>query len=462
LAGLLWAFVAVLLGCLLVYRFGDWSLLSPRWAAGLVVFGAGTSLGIGLTSVLFFLQRLALPALPSLSMWIEFALLSWAGYEVYRLGLPPAAGAARPKFPLNLFLVAAIALALAVVTTAMSGAWDTNPQGNWDAFSIWNLRAEFLQTGGSLASRAWSPMLVSHPEYPLLVSSFIGRCWAFGQSTSSAVPIATSYLFLLALITLATGGIALSRSQSLGLLLGLLLLGTPTVLHAVPSQYADIPLTCYLAGSLVLMLLNRPVLAGILASLAAWTKDEGLVFLLVFSAATLVFRRHQALRLVAGALPVALLLLVFKTVIVRGAPSLLASSAPALLTKVADLSRFGKIFAAFASEFAAMASGWYHPVLPLIALAVLLRFDRAQRRDLLFCGSLCLSLLLADFAVYVITPYDLVWHLQTSLGRLFVQIWPCLLLAVFVGLRTPESMAIVPAVALPPKPAKIRHKKKTA
>jgi hypothetical protein len=33
------------------------------------------------------------------------------------------------------------------------------------------------------------------------------------------------------------------------------------------------------------------------------------------------------------------------------------------------------------------------------------------------------------FAVYVITPNDLSWHLATSLDRLFVQIWP---LSVFV------------------------------
>jgi hypothetical protein len=273
LAGLIWAFVAVLIGCLLVYRFGDWALLSPRWAAGLVVFGAGASLGIGLTSVLFFLQRLAFPTLPSLSMGIELALLSWAGFEAYRVGLPPSAGFTRPKSPVNLLLAAAIVLALAVVTTAMSGAWDANPHGNWDAFSIWNLRAEFLRTQGALASRAWSPLLVSHPEYPLLVSSFIARCWAFGNSTSTAVPIATSYLFLLALIALTTGGLTVLRSQSMGLLLGLVLLGTPTVLHEVPSQYSDVPLACHLAGSVVLMLLNRPVLAGVLASMAAWTKD---------------------------------------------------------------------------------------------------------------------------------------------------------------------------------------------
>ena len=29
-------------------------------------------------------------------------------------------------------------------TLAMSYAWDQNPQGQWDAWSIWNLRAKFI------------------------------------------------------------------------------------------------------------------------------------------------------------------------------------------------------------------------------------------------------------------------------------------------------------------------------
>jgi hypothetical protein len=462
LAGLLWIVVAVLLGCLLVYRFGDFGDLRPRWAAGLLVFGAGTAVGIGLTSVLFFLARVALPGVPGVSLWVELALLAWGAYEVYRKGRPTTDKIASRTFPLNLFLMAALMLALAVVTNAMSGAWDANPFGNWDAWSIWNLRARVLAGGGEFASRAWTTMPDAHPEYPLLVSAFVARCWAFGHSMLTAVPIATSYLFLWALVAMATGGMAVLRSQSLGLLLGLGLLGTPTILHEVPSQYADIPLACYLAGALVLMLLDRPMLAGVLASMAAWTKDEGIAFLAVLFLATIVFKRGQAMNLAAGALPIGILVLVFKTVLVRGAPSILGRSESGLFQKVGDIGRYGKVIAAFASEFADMASGWYHPILPVIALALLLRFDRGNRRDLWFCGGVFVALVLADFSVYIVTPYDLAWHLQTSLGRLFAQLWPCLLLAVFAGLRTPESMALLPSPsAAVAKPAKIARQKQS-
>ena len=71
--------------------------------------------------------------------------------------------------------------------------------------------------------------------------------------------------------------------------------------HVVPDQYADIPLACYFAGALILALLDRPVLAGLLAGLAAWTKDEGVLFALVFLVSAALFRRSQVARLLIGA-----------------------------------------------------------------------------------------------------------------------------------------------------------------
>ncbi|HYA98054.1 MAG TPA: hypothetical protein VEH49_08165, partial [Methylomirabilota bacterium] len=51
-------------------------------------------------------------------------------------------------------------------------------------------------------------------------------------------------------------------------------------------------------------------------------------------------------------------------------------------------------------------------------------------------GYVALVLTLAGyFAVYLITPLDLNWHLRFSLGRLFLQVWPSALFLFFVGAR---------------------------
>jgi hypothetical protein len=72
----------------------------------------------------------------------------------------------------------------------------------------------------------------------------VARCWTDAGSITDAAPIATSFLFLTALVAILTGGLAAWRSRTLGLLCGLALLGSPHFLHEVPAQYADIPLAC--------------------------------------------------------------------------------------------------------------------------------------------------------------------------------------------------------------------------
>ena len=45
------------------------------------------------------------------------------------------------------------------------------------------------------------------------------------------------------------------------------------------------------------------------------------------------------------------------------------------------------------------------------------------------------------FFVYVMTPLDLAYHLTTSLNRLFLQLWPGVILLIFMIAGTPEEPA---------------------
>jgi hypothetical protein len=192
-------------------------------------------------------------------------------------------------------------------------------------------------------------------------------------------------------------------------------------------------------------LLDRPALAGLLAGLAAWTKDEGLLFVAILLAAATIFRRHQLLRLLAGAALGGGAAVLFKTILAPGNASLLSASLPLLGQHLSDASRYRQVVAAMGAQFIDMASGWYHPILPALSLAIALRFDIQRRRDVMFCSTVAVLLLAGYFAVYVITPNDLTWQLQTSLSRLYVQFWPILLLAIWTALRAPETTAIVQA-----------------
>ncbi|MGO9966519.1 MAG: hypothetical protein ACLPY2_04545 [Bryobacteraceae bacterium] len=448
--GLFWALEPVLLGCLLVCRFSDLAAIRPAWVRLLLIFGAGAAGGIGLTSCLFFIFGVLLGSLVA-AMVLELALLAWVAFGVYRRPIPVFQSGEDAGRPL-LFPVAAgsLLLALALAASTAWNGWAANPHGNWDAWAIWNLRARFLAAHAGVAQRAWSPVLgaITHAEYPLLLSSFVGRCWAFGHSFTTLVPAVTGWIFFQALIALAAGGVAVLRGPTLGVLVALVLASTPSLLHEVPSQYADVPLACYFAGALVLALLRRPVLAGIFAGFAAWTKDEGLLFLAVFLAATAVFRRRDALAAIAGALPAAAIATFFKVALSRGNGYLLSMSVPGAAHRFAIMGRYETVIAAFGRGLLDMAQGWYHPILSLIVLAAALRFARERRREVAFSGAIGATLLLGYFGVYILTPLDLTWQLQTSLDRLLVQVWPVLVLTAFIGLRPPEAAVTVEPVPI--------------
>jgi len=468
MAEVLWALEAVATGCLLAHRFGRYPDLRPRWARILLMLGCGAAGGMGITSCLFFVCRLLFPSLPRMAMFLETALAAWLIFDARRrrqkaqAEAEPGSGASLWNRALAVALIAAVLTG----TVGIASSWEANPQGEWDAWAIWNLRARYLAAPGDLSQRAWSAGLTdTHPEYPLLLSGFIARCWVFAGSTTTTAPNAASYLFFLALMALATGGVAAWRGESLGLLCGLVLAGTPYILFQVPWLYSDIALACYFAGALVMLLLDRPAAAGLFASLAVWTKDEGWLFLLVFFAAVAVLRRPRLRLAMACAAPVTVLALYFKLVLARGLPSLASQASSGFLSKLVDVDRYAKVVSACAAELGKMMLfGWYHPLWPLIVLAVGLRFSRERRHDAFLAGSATAAMMAGYFFVYITTPFDLDWHLGSSLNRLVMQLWPCLVLTLFAVLRSPEgftveprpegSVAAGPEIAPPPVPSK--------
>ena len=44
------------------------------------------------------------------------------------------------------------------------------------------------------------------------------------------------------------------------------------------------------------------------------------------------------------------------------------------------------------------------------------------------------------FFVYLITPLNLQWHIDTSIWRLFLQLWPTIIFSFFLVAATPEEL----------------------
>ncbi len=466
--------LAIALGCAAMeplYRCLVRQKRGLRWAAILLAAGAGAMFGIGATSILFFLAVLFVPRFPLAELVVEIAALAWLIYRIVRSGKPQSP-ASQPRLASNLPVAGALVIALILATAAMNKSWDLNSQGGWDAWAIWNLRAKFL-AAPELAARAWSPLLsITHPEYPLLLSAAIARCWTFSgasfSGTPDAVPIAIAYVFFLSLIAAVSGGIAIARGAAAGLVGGLTLACSAALLHEVPSQYADVPLTAYMACAAVFVLLSArndaqrslapasidpigratrwaldgPIWAGVFAGFAAWTKDEGALFCVVLLALLAIFRRRDVFRALLGMLPGAVIVGAFKIFL---APRVTAQFGAGTLARLADSNRWGVVLGGVTSQIVSLGGGWFHPLWIWVAYAIGVRFRGDSRRDAYLLTALAATIL-AGYAIAMVTsPNDVLWQTNTAAGRLVVQWWPLAVSALMVWLRPAEEWMVEPA-----------------
>ena len=196
-------------------------------------------------------------------------------------------------------------------------------------------------------------------------------------------------------------------------------------------------------------------MAGAFASFAAWTKNEGLVFFLLGLAAyAFIFRCHKnAMPSMApvwyyllGAMPGLLIVGYFK-VILAPRNGLTNQTAAQAMHKFVEFDRYLLIarWLIFIAK-SRLGDWWTHPLLLLTILAIVLRFrhDERQRQGVITTG-LTLGLVCAAYCgVYLLTPLDLRWHLETSLERLYAQVWPSFLFVAFLALARPEEALFFP------------------
>jgi hypothetical protein len=458
----------------------------PRWADLPFKICLGAGLGAGVSSCLYFLIWLLIGPSTKAYVFAEVLFVGalgtayWFVRDVSVIDNPRAKPAGWFWLLLGGFLVA---LMLAISMFAETSA--ASPYGEWDAWSIWNLRAEFLAQPDASWRNAFSPLLnrlagggATHPDYPLLVSGYVARCWNLtGSNGDPSAPVAVAALFFFATVGLAVSALALLRGWSAAMIGGLILLGTAGFLMEGPFQYADVPLAFYYQATFVLFFLadaaaegrrRALVLAGLAMGLAAWTKNEGLVFALLsgigFAVYAWISRRIPRVRalalLVSGAAAPLAIALYFKFFLAPATGTFANMTAGAVAHRLTELPRYAQIAKAFWDNALLMGSGIAHPALSLAVLAGCLGIAPDRRRSPIVIASLAtwLAMLIAYLVTYAITPLDLTWHLGTSMGRLLGQLWPSLVFLSLTALRTAEETAI--AVQQPVKAARVPGKKK--
>jgi len=424
--------------------------------------------GLGIFSVVYFLSLLLRFTHPILVDLAVCAVLAGAFLLFRTRSAPATAGDAEQNHRqppwLHRFATAAFAIALAGALYSAAMRVLAYPHGDgWDAFSIWNLHARFLFRGGSNWRDGFTSLIPwSHPDYPLLLPAAIAHFWTYLGHDAPAVPAIIGFILTFSTVGLLFAALSLLRGNLAALLGATALLATPAFVELGTAQYADVPLSFFVLASVVLVCLydDRPhndqsasdsppagllVLAGFAAACAAWTKNEGLLFLCAILAARLITltRRHGStnwmargrrfLPLLIAVVPAFLLIAFFKHSIAP--PGDLFSDPSTTLHKLADPARYWAITRWYFKGFFRFGR-WL--LVPGTILMIGFYFACGKEEHVepqlgIRTSVLALALTLAGyFAVYLITPYDIYCHLRFSLTRLLLQLWPSAIFLFFL------------------------------
>ena len=165
-------------------------------------------------------------------------------------------------------------------------------------------------------------------------------------------------------------------------------------------------------------------LIGFFSASCGWIKNEGLVFFFIFSFFFVIhnFKISKYIKYYfLGTLIPLLVLIVFK---LQYAPSndLIKGQNNSYL-KIMDIHRYITILNFLIHHLRI----YYQLIIVLIFMSI---SSWAYYKT--FSFQVIISLLIVYFFVYILTPYNIEWHLRTSYDRLILHVTPALLYSIFM------------------------------
>jgi len=321
----------------------------------------------------------------------------------------------------------------------------------WDGLAIWELKARLacLEGGGvpigyfSDPTRAWS-----HPAYPLLVpltESWL--CAWLGGPHQGYAKIIFALFYTVALGLLYSGASRLSGHTWRGLVPGFLLFFVPVAVvgeGSATSGYADFPLAVFYLGSAIYVAeyvetgeRGALALAGALAALLPWVKQEGIILWLCVAAPIIVkgIRSRALWPTFTAILPGPLFFLGWRTFLAAvSAPQLRDFESLSATNLWLNLGRTLQLAHWLVVEF--IDSQTWSLLWPTLGLALV--FILARRRTpgyMALTVTAVLPLLLYP-PIYVFSAYaQFLGHVENSLPRLMLS--PSLVALVVIALAVP-------------------------
>lgn len=303
------------------------------------------------------------------------------------------------------------------------------PYGKWDAYSMWNVKAGFLANGNEgVWLKIFDDVFAhAHRDYPLGLCCLVARGFVFAEN-SFWVPRLYCLFFSISCLALIYLYLRKIKNSFYGII-GLLLLDlNGNFVYQGSKQYADILLAVF-----VLLVFYElfcwsdsdrkkiPILAFVYLNGCLWTKNEGIpfaIFCLIYIITTMAkFTKKNVLLLGVALISVFILPVSVKVLCVDSND--IVGRVGERLGVLLDLKRYYIVCWAFADILKRHL--W------LLLWFVMIYFTKKKKWENY------LKLLMIPFGgyavyffVYVLTPYNVVWHINTSLPRIFIHYAPAL------------------------------------
>jgi hypothetical protein len=460
LAGLVFA-LPVLSGVLLVHLV--WPERRP--AFWLMKLALGVGAGLGVRSLLYFIWLLLFAGQAWFIGVESLAFLVLLGLSIKQTRGPASlmdpVDDSAPRFGragLVLAAIAAVVVGVSLLTTA--DYLLRRRQGDWDAWMMYNRAARFIYLDQARWLQSFSPRMdpLFHADYPLLLATNIAAGWQELGRETAAVPMVQSALFSVGCAALIAAAVGAATSFGQGALAVIFLWGVPVFVNEGARQMADVPLAFYVLATGALIFLGSTqtrrrllVLAGLTAGLGAWTKNEGAVLILGGAVGVLIAMPKRgawkSLGCYVAGLAAPLAVLLYFRLLIAPAGDMLGGGATRLLSQGLDLSRHLEILRYFGQVLIGFG-GWGIAPLPLGIIPIVLVYfllaglggGIGKRQAYLALAAMLAIQLAGDYGAFLLTPYDLTWHLSYSTSRLVLQVFPLFLFLVLTATKPAESV----------------------
>ncbi|HEC13623.1 MAG TPA: hypothetical protein ENI80_10340 [Acidiferrobacteraceae bacterium] len=432
----------------------------PRKPSELIYTASiGYGIGIGATSCLLFIWMVFAGGITATYFIFEFTifiLVVAIAVSVHRQDPDYKKKSVKKDNggkPVLLVFLFYVLLVLAIVGVVLYAKH--RPHGSWDAWAIWNVRARYIYRLGGLWEETFlNDAGMQHIDYPLMLPLAAVRSWSLSGEETVGAPMLIGGMFALSTLGLLSSSVSMARGINQGYIAGLTLLGTYIFLKYSAKQVADIPLGLYfLSGVSIIYLVWQGVfttkrfyrLCGLCLGLAIWTKNEGILLAACVIASSFAMSIYRGsikaacavvINIMFGLAPIVVVVVYFKLHYAPENDVINYDSLTSSVIKLVDFGRYIQIAAHFLKTTVTFGPG-----ISVFLLIYYLGVGRDRKliaeKNVYFITLSVLLALIGYFYVYIITPQELSWHLETSFSRLLLQLWPTILLAFFAYAATP-------------------------